>query len=63
VLLLEKEVEEYTNNEGFEVVLDAVGSASVAQSALELVAVAGTIVFIGYHDDTFPFTTKPIVQS
>jgi threonine dehydrogenase-like Zn-dependent dehydrogenase len=57
-----KEVEEYTNNEGFEVVLDAVGSASVAQSALELVAVAGTIVFIGYHDDTFPFTTKPIVS-
>lgn len=56
------QVTEFTNGEGVDVVVDAVGAASVATSAFEQVAVAGTIVFIGYHNDTFPFNTKPIVS-
>lgn len=57
-----KQVLAFTDGEGVDVVIDAVGAASVATSAFEQVCIAGTIVLIGYHNDTFPFNTKPIVS-
>lgn len=56
------QVSAFTDGEGMDVVIDAVGAASVATSAFEQVCIAGTIVLIGYHSDTFPFNTKPIVS-
>ncbi|HCG63827.1 MAG: hypothetical protein A2Y31_04980 [Spirochaetes bacterium GWC2_52_13] len=47
---------------GLDIVFDAVGSAKIVEAALAKTAVAATIVFVGYHTDTIPFNTKPIVS-
>ncbi|MBI9093860.1 MAG: alcohol dehydrogenase catalytic domain-containing protein [Sphaerochaeta sp.] len=60
--LFEETLVKFTNNQGFDVVIDAVGAGSIVTSALEKTAVAGTIVFVGYHFDTIPFNSKPIVS-
>ncbi len=58
----EEELARFTDKQGFDVVVDAVGAGPIVAAALEKTAVAGTIVFVGYHSDTIPFNSKPIVS-
>jgi len=55
-------IDKLSGGMGIDIVFDAVGSAKIVESALEKTSVAGTIVFVGYHVDTIPFNTKPIVS-
>jgi len=58
----EEKLDRFTDRQGFDVVVDAVGAGAIVTSALEKTAVAGTVVFVGYHSDTIPFNSKPIVS-
>lgn len=58
----EETLDRFTDKQGFDVVVDAVGAGPIVTAALEKTAVAGTVVFVGYHSDTIPFTSKPIVS-
>ncbi|MGB4405804.1 MAG: zinc-binding dehydrogenase [Sphaerochaeta sp.] len=58
----EEELDRFTDKQGFDVVVDAVGAGAIVTSALEKTTVAGTVVFVGYHSDTIPFNSKPIVS-
>jgi threonine dehydrogenase-like Zn-dependent dehydrogenase len=55
-------IDKLSGGMGLDIVFDAVGSAKIVESALSRTAVAATIVFVGYHTDTIPFNTKPIVS-
>jgi L-galactonate 5-dehydrogenase len=57
-----KEIMDLTGREGFDVVIEAVGNKNTYEQALELVRVAGRIVYIGYVKNPAPLTTKYIVS-
>lgn len=47
---------------GINIVIDAVGASSVVSAAIHNCSVAGAVILIGYHSDTFPFNSKLIVS-
>jgi threonine dehydrogenase-like Zn-dependent dehydrogenase len=57
-----KKISDIVGNKGINAVIDAVGASVVVSAALDICSVAGTVVFIGYHSDLFPFNSKSIVS-
>lgn len=51
-----------TNNEGVNVVIEAVGHPDTFRSAIDLVSFAGRVVYIGYTKDEVNFDTKYFVR-
>lgn len=55
-------VEALTSGEGVSVAIEAVGLPSTSQMAIELVAVAGRVVFIGWAKEEIAFQTRLIIS-
>ena len=48
---------------GFDLVLDAAGSAQTRQAAVEMARNGGACVFIGLHEDSTPLTWHHVIRS
>lgn len=59
---LKQRVNDWTNGEMANVVIDAVGAVKTFESCLDLASVAGRIVPLGFSEDTVQITQKPIMQ-
>lgn len=59
---MKSRVEELTDGEGLSVAIEAVGLPATSQMALELVAGAGRVVFIGYAKEEIAFQTRLIIS-
>lgn len=57
-----EKINDLTNNEGVNVAIEAAGVPATFQLAVEAVAYAGRVVFIGYTKDLVDFDTKQFVR-
>jgi threonine dehydrogenase-like Zn-dependent dehydrogenase len=59
---LHEEVQKWTNGEGAEVVIEAIGLPETFRAAVDEVAFAGRVVYIGYAKQPVEYETKYFVQ-
>jgi threonine dehydrogenase-like Zn-dependent dehydrogenase len=57
-----QEVQKITDNNGADVVIEAVGNPITYKAAIDVVAFVGRVACIGYAKDDVSFTTKYFVQ-
>jgi threonine dehydrogenase-like Zn-dependent dehydrogenase len=59
---LHQRLNEITNGQGPDVVIEAIGSAEIFRTAVEVIAFTGRVVYIGYVKDLVTYETRLFVQ-